>query len=134
MPALAASRARLGLTALLLAVAVVAWWSTADRMSGMDAGPGTALGALGWFLGVWVVMMAAMMLPSTAPTVALYAQMARRRAPVASLLFAGGYLLVWAAAGIVAYAVFDAGRGLVGDQLAWGGACLLYTSPSPRDS
>jgi predicted metal-binding membrane protein len=122
MPALAASRARLGLTALLLGVAVVAWWSTADRMSGMDAGPGTALGALGWFLGVWVVMMAAMMLPSTAPTVALYAQMARRRAPVAPLLFAGGYLLIWAAAGIVAYAVFDAGRRLVGDQLTWDGA------------
>jgi predicted metal-binding membrane protein len=122
MPALAASRARLGLTALLLLIAVVAWWSTADRMSGMDAGPGTALGALGWFLGVWVVMMAAMMLPSTAPTVALYAQMARRRAPVAPLLFAGGYLLTWAAAGLVAYAVFDAGRALLGDQLTWHGA------------
>jgi predicted metal-binding membrane protein len=122
MPALAASRARLGLTALLLALAVVAWWSTADRMSGMDAGPGTALGALGWFLGVWVVMMAAMMLPSTAPTVALYAQMARRRAPVAPLLFAAGYLLTWAAAGLVAYALFDAGRALLGDQLTWDGA------------
>jgi len=122
MLALAASRARLGLTALLLLVAVVAWWSTADRMSGMDAGPGTALGALGWFLGVWVVMMAAMMLPSTAPTVALYAQMARRRAPVAPLLFAGGYLLTWAAAGLVAYTVFDAGRALLGDRLTWDGA------------
>ena len=44
----------------------------------MDAGPGTALGALGWFLGVWVVMMAAMMFPSLAPTAALYATMTRR--------------------------------------------------------
>jgi len=91
-------------------------------MSGMDAGPGTGLGALGWFLGVWVVMMAAMMLPSTVPTVALYAEMARRRAPVAPLLFAGGYLLTWAAAGLVAYSVFDAGRALLGDQLTWDGA------------
>src|SRR4051812_47837582 len=69
-PALAATRARLGLIALLFALAVVAWWSTAQRMSGMDDGPGTALGALGWFLGVWVVMMAAMMFPSVSPTVA----------------------------------------------------------------
>jgi predicted metal-binding membrane protein len=121
-PALLASRARLGLIALLFALAVVAWWSTADRMSGMDDGPGTALGALGWFLGVWVVMMAAMMFPSVAPTVALYAQMARRRAPVAPLLFAAGYLVTWATAGLVAYGVFAAGRAVLGDQLTWDGA------------
>ena len=119
--AASASRARVGLIALLLALAVVAWWSTADRMSGMDDGPGTALGALGWFLGVWVVMMAAMMFPSVAPTVALYAQMARRRAPTAPLLFAGGYLVTWAAAGLLAYGLFDAGRSLLGDQLTWSG-------------
>ena len=75
----AAARARLGLILLLFALAAVAWWSTADRMAGMDEGPGTALGALGWFLGVWVVMMAAMMFPSVAPTVSLYARMTRRR-------------------------------------------------------
>ena len=88
-PALAAARARLGLVALLFALAAVAWWSTADRMAGMDEGPGTALGALGWFLGVWVVMMAAMMFPSVAPTVALYARMSRRRAPAAPLRLRG---------------------------------------------
>ena len=121
-PALLAARARLGLIALLFALAVVAWWSTADRMSGMDAGPGTALGALGWFLGVWVVMMAAMMFPSVAPTVALYAQMTRRRSPVAPLVFAAGYLVTWAAAGLAAYGIFVAGRALLGDQLAWDGA------------
>jgi predicted metal-binding membrane protein len=120
--AASASRARAGLIALLLALAVVAWWSTADRMSGMDDGPGTALGALGWFLGVWVVMMAAMMFPSVAPTVALYAQMARRRAPVAPLLFAAGYLVTWAAAGLLAYGLFAAGRSVLGDELTWDGA------------
>jgi hypothetical protein len=45
--AFAATRARLGVIAALLAVAGVAWWSTADRMTGMNAGPGTDLGALG---------------------------------------------------------------------------------------
>ena len=37
----------------------------------MDAGPWTALGAFGWFIGAWVVMMAEMMFPSVAPTVTL---------------------------------------------------------------
>jgi predicted metal-binding membrane protein len=120
--AFAAARARIGLVLLLLALAAVAWWSTADRMAGMDEGPGTDLGALGWFLGVWVVMMAAMMFPSVAPTVALYARMTRRRAATAPLLFAAGYVLTWTAAGLVAYGLLDLGRALLGDELAWGNA------------
>jgi predicted metal-binding membrane protein len=117
--AFAAVRTRLGLVALLLALAVLAWWLTADRMAGMDAGPGTDLGALGWFLGVWVVMMAAMMFPSVAPTVALYAQMTRRRGLGRPLLFACGYLLVWGVAGVVAYGLFHLGRSLFGADLGW---------------
>ena len=76
-PAFAAARSRLGLIALLFALAALAWWSTVDRMRGMDEGPGTALGTLGWFLGVWLVMMTAMMFPSVAPTIALYSQMTK---------------------------------------------------------
>jgi predicted metal-binding membrane protein len=117
--AFTAVRARLGLVALLLALAALAWWSTADRMAGMDAGPGTDLGALGWFLGVWVVMMAAMMLPSLAPTVALYTTMTRRRGLDGPLLFTAGYLFVWGAAGLGAYALFELARGVVGADLAW---------------
>jgi predicted metal-binding membrane protein len=120
--AFAAVRARLGLVALLFLLGGVAWWSTAERMSGMDEGPGTPLGALGWFLGVWVVMMAAMMFPSVAPTVALYARMAKRRWPFAPLAFAGGYLVTWAAAGAVAYGLFELVRRALGSQLAWDGA------------
>jgi predicted metal-binding membrane protein len=118
-PALTAVRARLGLIAVLLALAAVAWWSTADRMAGMDEGPGTELGALGWFLGVWAVMMAAMMFPSAAPTVALYGRMTRRRTSLAPLVFAAGYLLTWTAFGLVAYALVELVRGALGDQLAW---------------
>jgi predicted metal-binding membrane protein len=117
--AFAAIRARLSLVALLLALAAVAWWSTADRMAGMDAGPGTDLGAVGWFLGVWVVMMAAMMLPSLAPTVALYATMTRHQGPDRGLIFVSGYLLVWGSAGLGAYAVFRLGRDVFGGDLAW---------------
>jgi predicted metal-binding membrane protein len=117
--AFAAVRGRLGVVALLVALAALAWWSTADRMSGMNAGPGADLGALGWFLGVWVVMMAAMMFPSLAPTVALYATMTRQRGPDRPLLFAGGYLLVWGAAGLGAYGVLHLGSSLFGGDLAW---------------
>jgi predicted metal-binding membrane protein len=112
-------RARLGLVALLLALAGLAWFSTADRMAGMDAGPGTDLGALGWFLGVWVVMMAAMMFPSLAPTVALYGRMTRQRGVDRPLLFISGYLLVWGTAGLGAYGLFALGRSLFGGDLAW---------------
>jgi predicted metal-binding membrane protein len=116
---LAALRARLGLVALLFAIAGLAWWSTVNRMAGMDAGPGTDLGTLGWFVGVWVVMMAAMMFPSVSPTVALYARMTRRRGLTRPLLFTAAYLLVWGAAGIAAYALFVLGRTWFGSELAW---------------
>jgi predicted metal-binding membrane protein len=118
-PAFAAARVRLGLVAVLLALAAAAWWWTADQMRDMDDGPWTALGSLGWFLGVWVVMMAAMMFPSVAPTIALYSRMTRRRSPVAPLLFAGGYLITWTAAGGLAFALGAVATRIPGDALSW---------------
>ena len=115
---LVAMRSELGTVAALIAAAGLAWWSTADRMAGMGAGPGTGLGALGWFTGVWAVMMAAMMLPSLTPTAAVYAAIVRRE-PSRVLLFAGGYLLVWSAAGVAAYGLFELGKSLFADSLAW---------------
>jgi predicted metal-binding membrane protein len=114
-----ASRSRLDVVLLLLVSAGVAWWSTSVRMGGMDAGPGTSLGALGWFTGVWTVMMAAMMIPSLTPTAAVYATLARRREPSWWLLFAGGYLLAWSAAGLVAYSLFELGTDLFAGALGW---------------
>jgi predicted metal-binding membrane protein len=117
--ALAAVRSRLGVVAVVLAVAGIAWWATAARMAGMDAGPGTSLGTLGWFAGVWTVMMAAMMLPSLAPTAAIYATLTRRREPSRWLLFAGGYLFVWSATGVLAYGLFTLGQNLLATDLRW---------------
>jgi len=117
--AFAAVRARLGLVALLFVLAGLAWWATANQMAGMDAGPGTDLGTLGWFVGVWVVMMAAMMFPSVSPTVALYARMTRRRGLIRPLLFTGAYLLVWSAVGMLSYGVFELGKLWFGAHLAW---------------
>jgi predicted metal-binding membrane protein len=89
-------------------------------MRGMDNGPWTALGGIGWFLGVWVVMMAAMMVPSVAPTVALYARMTRPRWPSRALLFVAGYLLIWAATALIALAVGAMASALAGSRLQWG--------------
>jgi predicted metal-binding membrane protein len=118
-PAFAAVRARLGLVALLLALAALCWWWTASRMDGMDDGPWTALGGFGWFVGVWVVMMAAMMFPSVSPTVALYARMTKQRSAVLPLFFTAGYLLMWGAVGALAYALARVGGALFGDVLTW---------------
>jgi predicted metal-binding membrane protein len=118
-PAFAAVRVRLGLVAALFALAAVSWWWTARQMRGMDQGAWTGLGTLGWFLGIWVVMMAAMMLPSVAPTVALYSRMTRQRSPLSPLLFAAGYLVTWAGAGLVAFTVAGIVSRLSDGALAW---------------
>ena len=100
-----------GLTpvAALLAVAAVAWALTAERMTGMDMGPGSDLGSLGWFTATWVLMMAAMMLPSlvtAAPT---------RGAPA----FVAGYLSVWTMAGLAGYPLVEGFRAVDLGWLTW---------------
>jgi predicted metal-binding membrane protein len=108
-------RARFGLVAALAAAAAAGWWWTVDEMQGMDNGPWTALGAFGWFACVWLVMMAAMMLPSVAPTVALYGRMRETRSLLCSWLFAAGYLVTWGVIGVAAYVASH----LAGDVLGW---------------
>lgn len=123
-------RAHATIIASLLGLALVAWIVTIQRMQGMDAGPGTDLGTFGWYLGIWVTMMAAMMLPSAAPTVQLFA---RARGDLQTWAFVGGYLLAWTGYGLIAYAVYRAIRAQAPSFLAWdeqgpwvaGGALVL---------
>jgi predicted metal-binding membrane protein len=112
---------QVGLVALLVALAAAAWAVTGDRMDGMDAGPGTELGSLGWFVGIWVTMMAAMMLPSLAPVVLTHARLRTGSLPpiAATAAFVAGFLGSWAAAGLLGYALFDAARSLGIGFLAW---------------
>jgi predicted metal-binding membrane protein len=118
-------RARTGLIALLLVLALVAWVVTDERMGGMDAGPGTALGTLSWFVTVWVVMMAAMMFPSIAPMVVMYRRIQEGKRDKgeaqtgATTVFVAGYLVAWTLAGLVGYAIFDLTRSLHIDALSW---------------
>jgi predicted metal-binding membrane protein len=101
---------------VFFAAAAAAWVVTVDRMRGMDAGPGTDLGGLGWFLGVWAAMMAAMMLPSAVPAAAAVARAARA---VPTVLFGVGYLAVWTAFGVVAYLLFRVITSFDLGRLAW---------------
>jgi predicted metal-binding membrane protein len=101
---------------LLLGAAVTAWVVTVERMRGMDAGPGTDLGGLGWYLGIWVTMMAAMMLPSAAPAALHVARLARG---LPTLLFGVGYLAVWTGFGLAAYALFRLATALEPEWTAW---------------
>jgi predicted metal-binding membrane protein len=110
---------------LLIAVAAACWAITANRMEGMDMGPGTDLGGLGWFAVVWATMMAAMMLPSLVPMALTHARETRDRntgassTTVATCVFACGYLLTWVGAGVLAYGLVKGVRSLDLSWLAW---------------
>jgi predicted metal-binding membrane protein len=105
----------------LLAAAGLAWWSTAARMKGMNAAPGTDLGTVGWFTVTWALMMAAMMLPSLAPAAAAAT---RRHISSGTVLFAGGYLLAWTLAGLAVYGVLAVANHTAGLAWASGGRWL----------
>jgi predicted metal-binding membrane protein len=97
------------------ALATAAWAVTVALARTMGNGPGTMGLALLPFLGLWVVMMAAMMLPSAAPVAVLWARLISGASAglvraVRMSAFLTGYLLAWAACGMVAYATL-AGTG-----------------------
>jgi predicted metal-binding membrane protein len=73
-------------------------------MNGMDMGVATRLGSFPFFVALWVSMMAAMMLPSAAPTVVRRAQVGGgvRAVP----LFVASYLAVWTLVGVAVYALY----------------------------
>ncbi len=97
-----------------ISVAVtVAWCGAMAGMPGMDMPGGwtmsmawmrmprqTWAGAAATFIGMWAVMMVAMMLPVLLPTLARYRR-ATGQAMVATV--AAGYFAVWVLAGIVVY-------------------------------
>ena len=118
--------ASIGLIVLLLGLAIAGWAVVDVRMAGMDAGPGTDPGAIGFYLATWVVMMAAMMFPSITPMVLSYARIQRgkreRGLPVtigATCVFVAGYLVTWTATGLGFYAVFAAARAVDLGGITW---------------
>src|SRR6266481_1274003 len=70
---------------------------------GLTMGMGATL-----FLAIWVVMMIAMMFPTTAPMNLVFARVQRerhssRRPWVSPWIFVGAYLLIWTLFGLLAY-------------------------------
>jgi predicted metal-binding membrane protein len=104
-----------------LIVAALAWAWTIVRMRAMDD-MAMGLGAFGPFVATWVVMMAAMMLPSALPLVFEFAQNTERRRgwQAATALLGATYLGVWLVFGVVCYLLYNAvgmpwpNQGLVG--------------------
>ena len=90
-------------SALLLLAAAV-WVAVIWVATSMGSMPGTMGLGIGPFVGVWALMMAAMMLPAVAPVAAAYSRSFRERRPVRLIVFACGYLLAWASSGLIAYA------------------------------
>ena len=89
--------------AFLLILAAGAWAATIALTREMAGMTGTMGLGLALFVPVWTLMMAAMMLPSVAPTASLYAKTFRDNRAVRTTGLVVGYLAVWAAAGVPAY-------------------------------
>jgi len=121
----ASERAFFGVSALLCAgsaAVTIVWGSTMSAMSEMSM-PGGWTMSMAWmrlpgqawpsaattFLGMWVVMMVAMMLPSLVPILWRYRQAIGRTAETRlgrlTLLVGAGYFFVWTAFGLVAYSL-----------------------------
>jgi predicted metal-binding membrane protein len=87
-----------------LTLAAASWVIALQQMHGMNMGVATGLGSFGSFIGLWVPMMAAMMLPGAVPAISRRAQ---DDGPVrAVVLFLGSYLTVWTAVGALVYALY----------------------------
>jgi predicted metal-binding membrane protein len=119
-------RARLAVAIVLLVLSVLAWLSTIDQaisMNGMVMGLGQIGGRAqgdmspGIFLAMWVTMMVAMMLPTTAPIVLAHLAITRRqgRGVYPTLVFIAAYLLVWSAIGVVPLIAYKAFAQLTGE-------------------
>jgi predicted metal-binding membrane protein len=114
------------------AAGTVAWCGSMPGMRGLPM-PGGWATSMAWrsicgqrwsaaapsFLGMWLLMMAAMMLPSLVPMLLRYredvGERGERRLASLTLLVAAGYFFLWAAVGI---AVFAAGAALGASVLA----------------
>jgi predicted metal-binding membrane protein len=122
-------RDRAILTGSLAALAVAAWlalWAIEGSPYGRylhhDVVGSTPLLGVGLFTVGWVLMIVAMMLPSSTPLVVIFARLVgrRRRPRRLVLLLLTGYLIVWAAFGFGAW-IADRGVHAAADALPWVG-------------
>jgi predicted metal-binding membrane protein len=112
------------MVAIVLGVAAVAWVVAARLMLG--SGMAMGLGSVASFATIWMVMMAAMMLPSAIPLVYRFARLTegRRMRAVAIAVLGLVYLAVWLAFGGACYVAYNALRMPWPDQSLTGGVAL----------
>ncbi|MBI1736124.1 MAG: DUF2182 domain-containing protein [Candidatus Rokubacteria bacterium] len=135
-PVVLRDRATVLTLAALLAVAAAAWIAVVS--SSLEAGGASEMAlatpadAAVFLLG-WTVMMAAMMLPSALPMIALYGAIQRKASsdagpgvPVA--LFTLVYVGVWGAAGVPVYLAMLLVRGMPAPVMAYGVAAVLVAA------
>ena len=119
------------IVAALLICAAAAWLITIRQAGAMGMG-GIAMMNGGLFLITWIVMMVAMMFPSTAPMTLAFASVTRSRgegyAPTA--VFVLGYIAVWAVSGLVPLALAQAINQIWMTPPSWlpraGGAVIVF--------
>jgi predicted metal-binding membrane protein len=87
-----------------LGLAAASWVVAVRQMNGMNMGVGTETGSFTFFIGLWVVMMAAMMLPGAVPAVLSRAGVSGR--VLTAPIFVGSYLAVWVLVGVAVYALY----------------------------
>jgi predicted metal-binding membrane protein len=114
---------RVRISPALLLLAATAWAGVVAVGRGMGTMSGTMGYGLVTFVGIWSLMMAAMMLPSVMPFVAVYTRTFGAARAVRTASFVTGYFVVWALAGLPAYGVARVADGLVANHAA--GATLL---------
>jgi predicted metal-binding membrane protein len=103
---LALTGAALSILVALLALAGLAWVYVSSQGGARTMSVRPDVESFAIFLATWVVMMAAMMFPSVAPVVLVYARYTRQRArawPLRAALFVAGYLMIWSAVGVAAF-------------------------------
>jgi predicted metal-binding membrane protein len=99
-----------------LGIAGASWMVAVRQMSGMDMGVATPLGSFGFFVIMWVSMMAAMMLPGAVPAVVRRTLATGRMRAVP--LFIGSYLAVWIVVGLAVYALYRPHSSVVAGAVA----------------
>lgn len=124
--------------ASLLALSAAAWgiliWQSTEMSDNMSLTMGMSAPV---FIALWIVMMVAIMYPTASPMILAFARIHSNRRErsqpfVSTWVFAGAYILLWAATGLIAYGLAVGGDALAEDS-AWimdnagrfGGALLI---------
>jgi predicted metal-binding membrane protein len=120
LPAIRTSARRTGVwfAAVGWGALTLMWITGSADVFGHDQGRLSAILAIGLFLVGWTVMVAAMMLPSTLPTLQRVDETWGARGSMAPARFMGGYFLAWGAFGAAAFAG-DGILHLLVDDVSW---------------